>query len=55
MKKDNVSVKFKDNVFCMLYRDKNNLLELYNALNDTAYADVDGLSVTTLSASIAAS
>ena len=52
MKKDNVSVKFKDNVFCMLYRDKNNLLELYNALNDTTYTDVDGLSVTTLSGGV---
>ena len=52
MKKDNVSVKFKDNVFCMLYRDKNNLLELYNALNDTAYTDVGGLSVTTLSGGV---
>lgn len=26
-KKDNVPSKFKDNVFCMLYRDKKNLLE----------------------------
>ena len=25
MKKDNISIKFKDNVFCMLYRDKKNL------------------------------
>ncbi len=29
-KKDNVSAKFKDNVFCMLYADKANLLDLYN-------------------------
>ena len=47
-KKDNVTSKFKDNVFCMLYRDKRNLLELYNALNNSAYTNVDDLHVTTL-------
>ena len=47
-KKDNVSSKFKDNVFCMLYRDKRNLLELYNALNNSTYTNVDDLQVTTL-------
>ena len=46
-KKDNVTSKFKDNVFCMLYRDKKNLLELYNALNNSAYTNVDDLQVTT--------
>ena len=47
-KKDNVTSKFKDTVFCMLYRDKKNLLELYNALNNSAYTNVDDLQVTTL-------
>ena len=47
-KKDNVAVKFKDNVFCMIYMDKKNLLELYNALNNSNYEDVDALEVTTL-------
>ena len=47
-KKDNVTSKFKDNVFCMLYRDKRNLLELYNALNNSDYTNVDDLQVTTL-------
>lgn len=47
-KKDNVSAKFKDNVFCMLYADKANLLELYNALNNSSYKNVDDLQVTTL-------
>ena len=46
--KENVPVRFKDNVFCMLFRDKKNLLELYNALNDTDYTNVDDLAVTTL-------
>ena len=39
---------YKDNVFCLLYRDKNNLLDLYNGLNDTNYTNVDDLTVTTL-------
>ena len=47
-KKDNVSAKFKDNVFCMLYADKANLLDLYNALNNSSYKNVDDLQVTTL-------
>ena len=47
-KKDNVAVKFKDNVFCMLYRDKRNLLDLYNALNNSHHTNVDELEVTTL-------
>lgn len=47
-KKDNVAVKFKDNVFCMLYRDKRNLLDLYNALNNSHHINVDELEVTTL-------
>ena len=46
--KENVTVRFRDNVFCMLFREKNNLLELYNALNDTDYTNVDDLAVTTL-------
>lgn len=47
-KRDNVAVKYKDNVFCMLYRDKKNLLELYNALNNSNYINVNDLKVTTL-------
>ena len=46
--KETVTVRFSDNVFCMLFREKKNLLELYNALNDTAYTNVDDLAVTTL-------
>lgn len=47
-KRDNVAVKYKDNILCMLYRDKKNLLELYNALNNSNYTNVDDLKVTTL-------
>ena len=32
----------------MLFKDKENLLSLYNALNGTDYTDVDGLEITTL-------
>ena len=47
-KRDNVAVKYKDNVFCMLYREKENLLDLYNALRGSSYTNVDDLQVTTL-------
>lgn len=47
-KRDNVAVKYKDNVFCMLYREKENLLDLYNALRGSNYTNVDDLQVTTL-------
>ncbi len=50
--KETVPMRFKDNVFCMLFRDKKNLLELYNALNDTDYTNVDDLAVTTLQGGI---
>ncbi len=46
--KETVTVRFRDNVFCMLFREKKNLLELYNALNDTDYTNVDDIAVTTL-------
>lgn len=39
---------YKDTVFRMLYRDKSELLELYNAVNDTQYTDPEGLEVTSL-------
>ncbi len=38
----------KDRVFRMLYQDKERLLELYNALNGTAYTQADALQVNTL-------
>ena len=40
--------RYKDNVFCMLYSDKRNLLDLYNALNNSSHTDIDNLTVTTL-------
>lgn len=39
---------YKDRVFRILFKDKKRLLELYNALNDTHYGNVEDLSVNTL-------
>ena len=38
----------KDTLFRMLFKDKGNLLSLYNALNKTAYTDKNQLEITTL-------
>lgn len=43
-----VYLTYKDRVFRMLFNDKKRLLELYNALNDTAYTDENALTVNTL-------
>ena len=40
--------KYKDTMFHMLFREKKNLLSLYNALNKTDYTNVDELEITTL-------
>ena len=52
MKKEKAEVRpqrtYKDTMFRMLFREKENLLSLYNAVNGTAYTDVDGLEITTL-------
>ena len=42
----------KDNVFCLLYREKKNLLSLYNAMNGTAYEKEEELEVVTLEEAI---
>ena len=39
---------YKDTIFRMLYKDKQNLLSLYNAVNRTHYTDVDELVIVTL-------
>lgn len=43
-----VQRRYKDTIFRMLFKEKENLLSLYNALNKTDYTDVDGLEITTL-------
>lgn len=47
-KKIKKSRNYKDTVFRMLFKDKENLLSLYNAVNGTAYTEVDNLEITTL-------
>ena len=39
---------YKDTVFRMLFREKSALLSLYNAVNKTAFTNVDDLEITTL-------
>ena len=48
MSEAKVQRNYKDSIFHMLFKDKENLLSLYNALNKTAYTDVEGLEITTL-------
>ncbi len=47
---DDISVQrnYKDTVFRMIFRDKKELLALYNAINDTSYENVEDLEITTL-------
>ena len=46
--KTNAQRKYKDTIFRMLFKEKENLLSLYNALNKTTYTDVEKLEITTL-------
>ena len=48
----NVTRNHKDNVFCLLYRDRKNLLSLYNAMNGTSYGKEEELEVVTLEEAI---
>ncbi len=43
-----VKRNYKDTVFRMLFSDRQKLLALFNAINETAYENVDALTVTTL-------
>ena len=43
-----VQRNYKDTVFRMIFRERENLLSLYNALNGTAYKETDDLEITTL-------
>lgn len=48
MKETHVQRNYKDTMFRMLFKEKENALDLYNALNKTAYTDTDKLEITTL-------
>lgn len=43
-----INRKYKDRLFRFLFRDKRDLLELYNALNGTDYKDPDELEIVTM-------
>ena len=47
MNATDVQRNFKDTVFRMLFKEKKNLLNLYNALNRTTYTNTDDLEITT--------
>ena len=40
--------QYKDTVFRMLFKDRKNLLSLYNAMNQTTYTDEEALQIVTL-------
>ena len=44
----NVIRNYKDTVFRMLFNNKENLLELYNGVNNKHYTNVDDLTINTL-------
>ena len=47
-----VNKRQKDTMFRFLYKDKKNLLELYNGLNDSDYTDAEQLEIVTLESAI---
>lgn len=47
-KKHHINRKYKDSLFQMLFHNKKDLLDLYNAINGTDYHDVDDLTYYTL-------
>ncbi len=51
----NAARNHRDNVFCMLYRDRKNLLSLYNVMNGTNYGNEEELDVVTLDFAICVS
>ncbi|MBD5461473.1 MAG: hypothetical protein HDR24_00200 [Lachnospiraceae bacterium] len=48
MNETHVQRNYKDTMFRMLFKEKENLLSLYNAVNKTSYTDVGDLEITTL-------
>ena len=48
MTETKVQLTYKDTIFRMLFKEKENLLSLYNAVNKTSYTNVEELEITTL-------
>lgn len=43
-----INREYKDRLFCKIFENKKDLLELYNAVNETDYTNPDSLEVNTL-------
>lgn len=52
LEKARVNQKHKDRLFRLLFHEKEDLLELYNAINETSYKNPDALEINTLEDSI---
>lgn len=48
MEETSVTQNYKDTLFRMIFKDKENLLGLYNAVNGTDYSNTEDLEITTL-------
>ena len=48
MNNETVNRKYKDTVFRLLFKDKSNLLSLFNAVNDTDFSDENDIKITTI-------
>lgn len=48
MKNKRIHRKYKDRVFRIIFRDKKELPELYNVVNDSTYTNPDELTITTI-------
>ena len=46
--KKSVNREYKDRLFKLIFREKKDLLELYNAINDTDYDNPEDIEVNTL-------
>ena len=43
-----INKKYKDRLFRLIFQDKKDLLELYNAINNSDYTNPEDLTITTI-------
>ena len=48
MTEHKINKKYKDRIFRMIFHEKKELLELYNAVNNSIYTNPDDLTITTI-------
>ena len=48
MTEHKINKKYKDRIFRMIFHEKKELLELYNAVNNSNYTNPDDLTITTI-------